>query len=410
MVIEGACVSIAMYCLIQFYIQLKDDLAEHRPLLKVLAIKLVIFLSFWQTLLISFLTSSGAIKASDTIDIPDVKIGIPSMLLCIEMAIFSVFHLWAFPWQVYDINRSSIVAGESAPGFLPDPKTAYQGGPLGSRALMDAFNPWDFVKATGRAFRWIAVGRRRRMEDPSYHKTSAPGAGLEPTRNQFTAFNTYGGSNPYDEGGGGSGLMEAESTAYSSTTAGKGGKYQHVNEDDRAWNDNTYDEEDDEDALLSKPQANPISPPYPRPMSRLPPPQSGRGAVPTNTSAGPPTAPHGDIGAAGKPLPPHQPPPPSSQLAPPYPLSPTSASFPSSSNTNNNKNNHGRVPSAESSHSLSHPGSSLTPDPHPLGPAGGRRSAEQEEWEEHDGYDGGYVRGEDERDLGGGHGVRDNRF
>ena len=49
MVIEGACVSIAMYCLIQFYIQLRGDLAEHSPLLKVVAIKLVIFLSFWQT-------------------------------------------------------------------------------------------------------------------------------------------------------------------------------------------------------------------------------------------------------------------------------------------------------------------------------------------------------------------------
>ena len=38
-----------MYCLIQFYIQLRSDLAEHSPLLKVVAIKLVIFLSFWQT-------------------------------------------------------------------------------------------------------------------------------------------------------------------------------------------------------------------------------------------------------------------------------------------------------------------------------------------------------------------------
>lgn len=38
-----------MYCLIQFYIQLRGDLAEHSPLLKVVAIKLVIFLSFWQT-------------------------------------------------------------------------------------------------------------------------------------------------------------------------------------------------------------------------------------------------------------------------------------------------------------------------------------------------------------------------
>ena len=41
-----------MYLLIQFYIQLRVDLAEHSPFLKVLAIKLVIFLSFWQTFII----------------------------------------------------------------------------------------------------------------------------------------------------------------------------------------------------------------------------------------------------------------------------------------------------------------------------------------------------------------------
>ena len=53
MVIEGGCVTVAMYCLIQFYIQTKGDLREHKPLLKVAAIKLVIFLSFWQTVSMS---------------------------------------------------------------------------------------------------------------------------------------------------------------------------------------------------------------------------------------------------------------------------------------------------------------------------------------------------------------------
>ena len=48
-VFEAASVTIAMFCLIQFYLQLKDDLAEHKPFLKVLCIKLVIFFSFWQS-------------------------------------------------------------------------------------------------------------------------------------------------------------------------------------------------------------------------------------------------------------------------------------------------------------------------------------------------------------------------
>ena len=47
--IEGAAVTVAMYCVIQFYYQLKADISEYSPLIKVLSIKGVIFFSFWQT-------------------------------------------------------------------------------------------------------------------------------------------------------------------------------------------------------------------------------------------------------------------------------------------------------------------------------------------------------------------------
>ena len=84
------------------------------------------------------------------------------------MAFFAVFHLWAFPWAVYDVRRSDIVAAESAAGYIHDPKTAYQGGKFGERALLDAFNPWDIVKMTARGFRWLFVGVRSRHDDVSY--------------------------------------------------------------------------------------------------------------------------------------------------------------------------------------------------------------------------------------------------
>lgn len=38
-----------MYCLIQFYHQVNKDIKEHHPFIKILSIKLVIFLSFWQS-------------------------------------------------------------------------------------------------------------------------------------------------------------------------------------------------------------------------------------------------------------------------------------------------------------------------------------------------------------------------
>ncbi|KAF2714689.1 DUF300-domain-containing protein [Pleomassaria siparia CBS 279.74] len=158
---EAISVSFAMYCVIQFYIQLKDDLAPHRPFLKVLCIKLVIFFCFWQSWIISLLTAEGGpLKASSKIAGPDLRIGIPSALTCVEMAIFAVMHLYAFPWKPYDIKQGPIDVYSSS---NPE-KYAY--GPW--RAILNALNPWDIVKACGRGFRWLFVGVRHRQDDISY--------------------------------------------------------------------------------------------------------------------------------------------------------------------------------------------------------------------------------------------------
>lgn len=165
MVFESIGVSIAMYCLIQFYVQIKDDIRQHKPLLKITAIKLVIFLSFWQTTTISFLTSSGAIKPSSKVQTPDIKVGIPALLLCVEMAFFSVFHIWAFSWRPYLLGSKELLA-EAVPG--EDPRPSYQGGFMGVKALWDTFNAWDMLKATGRSARWLFKGRKHRHADSSY--------------------------------------------------------------------------------------------------------------------------------------------------------------------------------------------------------------------------------------------------
>lgn len=176
LVIEGIAVTIAMYCVIQFYIQLRKDLQPHSPLLKVTAIKLVIFLSFWQTFMISILTSSmNVLKATSSVAYPDIKVGIPSMLLCVEMACFAILHIFAYPYKPYVTGSETGKYPSSHDPSNPDfndigPK---QGGPLGIRAILDAMNPWDLVKAFGRGIRWAFVGRRHRENDISYKLNSS---------------------------------------------------------------------------------------------------------------------------------------------------------------------------------------------------------------------------------------------
>jgi hypothetical protein len=151
------------------------------------------------------------VKSSEKINTPDIKIGIPSVLLCIEMAIFAILHLWAFAWQPYRIGHGGNSGGASSESGYPQNKESYQGGFLGLKAIGEAFNPWDLCKAIGRAARWMFVGRKTRTMDPSYQAPEGSSVSLKPRNIQ--ADTSYGGaggasgenmgryrSDPYEEG------------------------------------------------------------------------------------------------------------------------------------------------------------------------------------------------------------------
>ncbi|KAI0899669.1 DUF300-domain-containing protein [Annulohypoxylon nitens] len=171
--IECIAVTIAMYCVIQFYVQLREPLAEHKPFLKVLAIKLVIFLSFWQTIAISLATSTfNIVSPNAVLAYPDLKVGIPSLMLCVEMALFSILHLWAFPYAPYVENAKTSFYPVPDPSMgIPPRENEHgpkMGGFMGLKAFGDALNLWDVIKAFGRGIRWLFVGVKRRKQDPSY--------------------------------------------------------------------------------------------------------------------------------------------------------------------------------------------------------------------------------------------------
>ncbi|KAI2624279.1 DUF300-domain-containing protein [Hypoxylon sp. NC1633] len=176
-VIECIAVSIAMYCVIQFYVQLREPLSEHQPFLKVLAIKLVIFLSFWQTIAISLGTSTlHIVNPNAVLSYPDLKVGIPSLMLCVEMALFGILHLWAFPFAPYVQNAKTSFYPVPDPSMGVPPREnehgPKMGGFLGLKAFGDALNLWDVIKAFGRGMRWLFVGVKHRRQDSSYQTKS----------------------------------------------------------------------------------------------------------------------------------------------------------------------------------------------------------------------------------------------
>jgi hypothetical protein len=129
-------------------------------------------------MVISFLASSnGPLKPTNKISYPDIYIGIPSWLLCIEMAFFAIMHVFAFPWKPYSLihgaaaytsSGNSLENGASA--TLPTSSRRYRGFWY---AIFDSFNPWDIVKASSRGLRWMFVRYKHRHTDSSYEPAAA---------------------------------------------------------------------------------------------------------------------------------------------------------------------------------------------------------------------------------------------
>lgn len=188
--INSVAVTIAMYCIIQFYVQMKQPLKEHRPFLKVLAIKLVIFLSFWQVSAVAVATNERfkILEPNDVIAYPDIKIGSPAAVLCFEMALFAALHIWAYPYAPYVPGANAVYypsPDDRKANVFPPKESVHlepSGGTLGLAAFADAMNPWDFVKAFGRGMRWLFCGVRRRKEDPSYSNDGVSSLDLDNLR------------------------------------------------------------------------------------------------------------------------------------------------------------------------------------------------------------------------------------
>lgn len=134
-----------MYCVVAFYLELKEEpaLKRNNPLMKLTCIKLVIFLIFWQSILLQLLAVAGIIKdRNEYWSARDIQTGLNALATCVEMAIFAVLHISAFTYKVY----------------IPEDKTktTYRW-----KLVVDAFNFLDFVREFTKACKWVFSDRKR---------------------------------------------------------------------------------------------------------------------------------------------------------------------------------------------------------------------------------------------------------
>jgi hypothetical protein len=79
----------ALYCLVQFYAAIKDELACIKPLAKFLTFKSIVFLTWWQGIAIALLYNWGLLRGPIAQEL-QFKSSIQDFIICIEV-VNSVF-------------------------------------------------------------------------------------------------------------------------------------------------------------------------------------------------------------------------------------------------------------------------------------------------------------------------------
>ncbi|KAI3728746.1 hypothetical protein L6452_17388 [Arctium lappa] len=100
----------ALYCLVQFYEITKYELAHIHPLAKFLTFKSIVFLTWWQGVAIALLYSFGLVKSPIAQQL-QFKSSIQNFIICIEMGIASMVHLYVFPSEPYRL-MGDLVRGD----------------------------------------------------------------------------------------------------------------------------------------------------------------------------------------------------------------------------------------------------------------------------------------------------------
>ncbi|XP_041445163.1 transmembrane protein 184B L homeolog isoform X3 [Xenopus laevis] len=136
-IIYNISVSLALYALFLFYFATRELLSPYSPVLKFFMVKSVIFLSFWQGMLLAIMEKCGAIPKIDSAEVSvgegTVAAGYQNFIICVEMFFAAIALRYAFTYKVY-LDKRLDAQGRCAPM-----KSI-------SSSLKETMNPHDIVQ------------------------------------------------------------------------------------------------------------------------------------------------------------------------------------------------------------------------------------------------------------------------
>ncbi|CAG7987350.1 unnamed protein product [Penicillium olsonii] len=141
----------AMVNILRFHGNLQSHMKQHKPMIKLLAFKMIVGLEFLEQIIFMILDSTGALEPSSTMSYADTIIGLPTMIICLQVVPFAFLFYYAYsikPYTTTGFNDASnlqyLFAIESESG-TPRAKF-YQGGTLGIHAWLALFNPMELFR------------------------------------------------------------------------------------------------------------------------------------------------------------------------------------------------------------------------------------------------------------------------
>jgi len=160
MLMTNVSIFFAFTGLVRFYYAMKDELMWCNPFNKFLCIKGIVFMTFWQSVVISFIAHAIFENAEDELNLnPDEKATewskeAQSFLICLEMFAFAIAHCFVFPVEEWESGyrekqQRKIKAkfGDSLAlrDFVKDVKTVMKSRKTSSSSRRRKYNKIDTV-------------------------------------------------------------------------------------------------------------------------------------------------------------------------------------------------------------------------------------------------------------------------
>ncbi|EKG10592.1 hypothetical protein MPH_12450 [Macrophomina phaseolina MS6] len=126
--IGNVSLSFCFITIVRFYGKNKSRMTVHQPVLKLVSFKLIVFVIFLQSLVFNFIPTPTGLSSNGTVSPRDIKYGIGSFLVCVEMVFFAIGFHFSFRSRMYH----------------PSERDTNKAMSFGA-AVFDAANPSDLV-------------------------------------------------------------------------------------------------------------------------------------------------------------------------------------------------------------------------------------------------------------------------